>query len=199
MSAMVVARCLLVAAVVGTAAADFAEPSTGLRFPEKGLERVGVRYKGPIKVYAVGEYADGTYMLKMSFGVGAQKMTEALADALKSRCDDADSIAEFEACLLKSLPNGAPKGTTLSFRTGGALGISVNGKASGTIGSKALSSAFRDIYCDANAVCIMKPIGADGAVAPSGGGDLLTRSILGAVGACGTLCWCCTRRRRRAV
>ena len=72
------------------------------------LARLGVRYKGPIKVYAVGEYADGSYMLKMSYGVGAAKTSSSLAEALKPRCSDSKSIEAFEACLLKGLPNGAP-------------------------------------------------------------------------------------------
>lgn len=87
------------------------EPRTGINFPDKrgaaSLDRLGVRTKGPIKVYAVGEYSDGTYELKMSYGVGAQKMTSALADALKPRCSDASSIEAFEACLLEGLPDGA--------------------------------------------------------------------------------------------
>ena len=75
-------------------------------------------------MYAVGEYDDGQYVLKMSYGVGAQKMTSALADALKPRCSDATLIEEFEECLLKGLPNGAPKGTQLAFSTGGGkLGV----------------------------------------------------------------------------
>jgi hypothetical protein len=86
--------------------------------------RATSQYKGPIKVYAVGEYDDGSYVLKMSYGVGAQKMTSALADALKPRCSDATLIEEFEECLLKGLPNGAPKGTQLAFSTGGGkLGV----------------------------------------------------------------------------
>ena len=120
------------------------------------------------QVYAVGEYDDGTYMLKMSYGVGAQKMTSALADALKPRCSDSKLIAQFEECLLKGLPSGAPKGTKLVFSTGGGrLGVSVNDKAVGTIGSKVLSSAFASIYCDKNAVCTMAGVG-DGEQARAG-------------------------------
>jgi len=149
------------------------ESSTGISFPEKNrgsaLSRLGVRYKGPIKVYAVGEYEDGTFMLKMSYGVGAQKMTSALADALKPRCSDAKSIEKFEECLLAGLPNGAPKGTKLVFSTGGGkLGIAVNDKSMGTVGSKVLSSAFANIYRDKNAVCAMKAVGEDGETAQSG-------------------------------
>lgn len=149
--------------------AELMEPRTGISFPEKKgsalLSRLGVRYKGPIKVYAVGEYSDGTYEIKMSYGVGAQKISSSLADALKPRCSDMKSIEAFEVCLLKGLPNGAPKGTKMAFSTaGGALKIAVNDKPMGTIGSKALASAFANIYCDKNAVCSLVPVGADGAL-----------------------------------
>lgn len=163
MFALFMASRLLALACLGLAAASV-EPKTGISFPDKNrgstLSRLGVRYKGPIKVYAVGEYEDGTFMLKMSYGVGAKKMTSALADALKPRCSDAKSIAEFEECLIKGLPNGAPKGTKLVFTTsGGKLGVAVNDKQVGTIGSKPLSSAFTNIYLDKNAVCSMTPAG----------------------------------------
>jgi hypothetical protein len=173
---------VLLASVVSVAAME--EPRTGIKFADKKgmavLNRLGVRYKGPIKVYAVGEYSDGTYMLQMSYGVGAQKMTSALADALKPRCSDTKSIEAFEECLLKGLPNGAPKGTKLAFSTGGgSLRVAVNDKAVGTIGSKALTSAFADIYCDKNAVCTMVPVGE--AAASTGG--FLTPKRGAAIGA----------------
>lgn len=161
---------VLLAIILGVAA-DVTEPKTGQKFPDKGLSRLGVRYKGPIKVYAVGEYNDGRYMLKMSYGVGASKMTSALADALKPRCSDADAISKFEECLTKGLPNGAPKGTKMEFATGGgSLGVSVNGKKVGEVRSKVLSKAFANIYSDRNAVCSMDPVGSDGAVATAKGG-----------------------------
>jgi hypothetical protein len=166
---------LLLAAVSG----DVLESKTGIKFPEKSgggkLQRLGVRYKGPIKVYAVGEYSDGTYMLKMSYGVGSKKMTSALAEALKPRCSDGKAIEEFEDCLAKGLPNGAPKGTNMEFATGGgSLGVSVNGKRVGAVGSKLLSSAFANIYSDGNAVCSMNAVGADGEVADSSGRSCIT-------------------------
>jgi len=160
---------LVVLLLISATAADRIEPKTGIAFAEKRgsatLERLGVRYKGPIKVYAVGEYDDGTYELKMSYGVSAKKISSALADALKPRCSDGSLIAEFEECLLKGLPNGAPKGTKLRFATGGGkLGVAVNDKPAGAVGSKVLSSAFANIYCDGNAVCTMNPIGENGEV-----------------------------------
>mmetsp|Transcript_47936 Transcript_47936/g.133693 ORF Transcript_47936/g.133693 Transcript_47936/m.133693 type:complete len:199 (+) Transcript_47936:53-649(+) len=105
---------VVLATLVASASAGFTEARTGIAFPDKlggkPLNRLGVRTKGPIKVYAVGEYGD-TFLLQMSYGVGAAKMSAALGDALKPRCGDSKLIADFEACLTKGLPNGAPKGT----------------------------------------------------------------------------------------
>jgi len=176
------------AALLAPVVADLVEPRTGISFPDKRagatLDRLGVRTKGPIKVYAVGEYSDGTYELKMSYGVGAQKMTSALADALKPRCSNAKLIEDFEACLLEGLPDGAPKGTKLTFSTGGgSLGVAVNGKKVGAVGSKVLCSAFANIYSDKNAVCTMNAVGADGEVDSAKGGMFspTPKALVGAV------------------
>lgn len=148
------------------------EGRTGISFPDRfkggALEKLGVRTKGPIKVYAVGQYGD-TFLLKMSYGVGASKMTAALADALKPRCSDKDAIGEFESTLVSGLPDGAPKGTMLAFSTsGGKLSVSVNDKDVGTISSKPLASAFKGIYCDGNAVCKMQSL-SDAEESPASG------------------------------
>ena len=51
------------------------ERATGFDFPRKNklgaLRGLGVRTKGPIKVYAVGRYDKG-FLLKMKMGVGAE-------------------------------------------------------------------------------------------------------------------------------
>ena len=103
-------RSLALALLASAHAAVMKEPRTGISFQEKrnggSLDRLGVRTKGPIKVYAVGEYDNGDYVLKMSYGVGASKMVSALGDALKPRCSDASLIDKFEECLLNGLPNG---------------------------------------------------------------------------------------------
>ena len=103
---------LLLIASATTVHAAAQEPKTGVSFPDKfkgsPLDKTGVRTKGPIKVYAVGQY-DKTFLLQMTFGVGAEKMASALKDALKPRCNDAQKVDEFEELMLKGLPNGAPK------------------------------------------------------------------------------------------
>ena len=54
-----------------------------------------------------------------------------------------------QACLMGGLPSGAPKGTTLTFDTGGGkLGFAVNDKKVGTVPSKNLANAFAGIYTD---------------------------------------------------
>lgn len=179
---------LLSLVLAAGAAADVTEGRTGIAFPEKrngaALSKLGVRTKGPIKVYAVGEYDDGSFLLKMSYGVSAAKMAGALGDALKPRCSDAASIDEFEACLLKGLPDGAPKGTQMAFGTGGGrLSVTVNEKSVGTVGSKALASAFAGIYSDKNAVCAMNAVGADGEAAGGGGCGVVTAKRGALVGA----------------
>lgn len=187
-------RCAFAILVLFEAAtaAGMKEARTGITFPVKrgaaALTKLGVRTKGPIKVYAVGLYEGAgsaqTFMLKMSYGVGAKKMSSALSDALKPRCSDAKLISDFEDCLVKGLPAGAPQGTELVFGTGGGkLSLSVNGKSVGTIASKPLAKAFANIYCDNNAVCEMKPVGeatADSLTASSG---LITPKHCAAVGA----------------
>jgi hypothetical protein len=180
----------LVSGLVGVAGAGFKEARTGISFPPKSgnaaLTKLGVRTKGPIKVYAVGLYEGGggaqTFMLKMSYGVGAQKMSSALSDALKPRIGDAKLISDFEETLVKGLPDGAPKGTELVFGTGGGkLSLAVNGKNVGSIGSKPLAAAFANIYCDKNAVCEMKSVG--DATDESQAGGLITPKRGAIVGA----------------
>jgi hypothetical protein len=149
--------CLLAVTVLAVK-----EPRTGIDFPKKykgyALEKLGVRTKGPIKVYAVGQYHD-TFLLKMNMGVGTEKMSGALSDALKPRCKNKDAIADFEVLLKSGCPNGVPKGMSLAFDTGrGKLSVSVNDKNIGSVGSKPLSQAFRGIYTDKNAVCKLLPI-----------------------------------------
>ena len=99
----------------------------------------------------------------MTFSIGAEKMSSALVEALKSRCQDKQAIADFEQTLIKGLPNGVPKGTKLEFKTGGGkLGLSVNDKAIGSIKSKSLASGFFGVYTDSKAVCKLDLPSSDG-------------------------------------
>ena len=139
-----------------------AEPKTGIDFPPKyqgsTLSKLGVRTKGPIKVYAVGQY-DETFLLKMNMKVGAEKMASALGDALKPRCSDAGCIEEFKEVMTKGLPKGCSKGMSLAFVTkGGKVAMLANNKSIGSVSSKDLAKAFKGIYTDKKAVCKMNPV-----------------------------------------
>lgn len=163
------------------------ERSTGFDFPTGSpklgkLHSLGVRKKGPIKVYAVGMYEDmfksKGFMLKMAMGVSAQKMTnvqdgvavlpreltrraQALVDAVKPRLKSGDqsSLEKFSALLLRGLPDGCARNMCLMFGTaGGKLSLVVDGKQIGSVASKPLAEAFTGVYCDANAVCTLKKV-----------------------------------------
>jgi hypothetical protein len=140
------------------------EPKTGLDFPTKyqgsALSKLGVRTKGPIKVYAVGQYGDAeTFLLKMNMQVGAEKMATALSDALKPRCSDKDCIEKFKTMMTNGLPKGCNKGMNLAFVTkGGKVAMIVNNKDVGNVASKPLANAFKGIYCDNKAVCKLNPV-----------------------------------------
>mmetsp|Transcript_31082 Transcript_31082/g.29918 ORF Transcript_31082/g.29918 Transcript_31082/m.29918 type:complete len:207 (-) Transcript_31082:62-682(-) len=147
-----------------TVVATTTEPRTGISFPNNlqgsPLSKLGVRTKGPIKVYAVGQYDDDTFVLQMSYGIGSQKMSSALVDALKPRCNDEKAIEEFEDLMMAGLPDGAKKGTKLTFVTGGGkLSLTVNNNNVGKVSSKSLATAFPKVYTDDNAVCQLNSVG----------------------------------------
>ena len=157
---LLVLGCILVA-LVGSVRA-LKEPKTGLDFPAKyhgsKLSNWGVRTKGPIKVYSLGQYGE-TFLLKMNMKVGAEKMASALSDALKPRCKDAECIEEFKSVMTNGLPKGCNKGMSLAFATkGGKVAMSVNDKSIGCVSSKPLAKAFQGIYTDKKAVCKLSPV-----------------------------------------
>lgn len=180
---------LAVFLLLTTTAQAAKEPATGISFSDKykgsGLDAMGVRKKGPIKVYAVGKYGS-TYLLKMNMGVSAEKMASSTSQALRPRCGDKDAVAKFESTLISGLPNGCSKGTSLAFGTGGGkLTIAINDKNAGNVGSKALAKAFAGIYTDKNAVLDLKPVGGDDDAdcEMTEGGGLVTPKRCAAVGA----------------
>ena len=180
--ALLFSLTLLLTLVSPTLAEEVIEPRTGIAFEDKiqrlPLAKLGVRTKGPIKVYAVGEYGPkgkqhDLFVLKMYFNVNAEKMSNALVDALKPRCEnlgcEAGQVEAFKKYVMDALPNGAKPGTTLMFNTGGnKVTLTVNnGKAAkdGVTG-KAVAKAFASIYTDSHAVCKMNPVEVPKKVSP---------------------------------
>ena len=154
---------LLLAIVFLTLTHAATEPKTGVVFPDRykgtALDAMGVRHVGPLKIYALGKYAD-TFLLKMVMGVSAEKIASSTAAAVRPRCSDKAAVDKFQRMLVAGLPDGCSKGTCLAFGTrGGKLTIAVNDNSIGAVKSKPLAMAFAAVYTDKNAVLELKPVG----------------------------------------
>jgi len=186
---------VLLAAHIAGVAYGRIEPATKIAFADsrngQPLVGVGVRKKGPIKVYGVGLYVDRlgsklalskfskhkveelsaaffealtgsfgkTIVIKMAFGVSKEKIASALAESVQSRMGGSggDALAAFERVVLDGCAahagGRASAGTEFSFGVrGNSIGVSVNGKASGTISSAPLCRAFLNCYFDGKSV-----------------------------------------------
>jgi Chalcone isomerase-like len=163
------------------------ERATGQTFADsvpfaQELLGVGVRTKGPFKVYAVGLYSnrakvaakakgkseadvkrhlpeiiyDGTLTLKMARDVASETMTSALSEAVRPRMGGKDrgQLDAFGVLIKKGAgPAGCKKGTTLTFAcSSGSVSCIINGKNQGQIASSALSKALLATFTDSNAV-----------------------------------------------
>jgi len=186
---------LLVASATLTLALK--DQATGIAFPAKsknGLEifGVGVRRKGPIKVYSVSAYGTSatkeslagisrstnekealaalqngaksdkaTFLLEMSFKIGAEKMASAIAESVaprhKGSAKDVDQLKDiiFRGVEAKG---AATKGTTFQFDcdTKSGITVSVDGKEQGSVPSPSLASSFCDVYLDNR--CVSPPL-----------------------------------------
>jgi Chalcone isomerase-like len=172
-------------------ASAMTDKATGISFPPKknGLEifGVGVRKKGPIKIYSVACYGssslkeslsslsrskeekealstlrdgiksdDASFLLEMSFKVGAAKMASAIAESVAPRHNgNANDVDRLRDLIFNGVPEkGATKGTTFQFDCKHASGVdvTVNGKNLGSVPSPELAAAFCDVYCDNDCV-----------------------------------------------
>jgi hypothetical protein len=174
-----------------------ADKATGIDFPptrgdDLALFGVGVRKKGPIKVYSVGMYCSTalkeklatmsrsaekgkaalqalrrgareaeatTFLLEMSFKVGAEKISVAIADSVASRHDTKEEIDSLKALIFNgvSAKGAATKGTTFAFGCSQeGIEVAVDGKVQGDVPSAALSQAFCDVYLDDK--CVSPPL-----------------------------------------
>ncbi|GKY94062.1 hypothetical protein MPSEU_000372800 [Mayamaea pseudoterrestris] len=162
-----------------TAASGMMDKATGITFRKEvdglALFGVGVRKKGPIKVYSIAAYSKPTlkeqmqgldekqaidclkegpttFCIEMAFKVGAEKMAAAIAEAVKG---DASDVNDLKEKILHGLQKkgAATKGTTLQFTCDGAgVDIAVDGKSQGKVASASLSKAFCDVYLGDKAV-----------------------------------------------
>eukprot|EP00567_Pseudictyota_dubia_P013367 CAMPEP_0197445356 /NCGR_PEP_ID=MMETSP1175-20131217/10595_1 /TAXON_ID=1003142 /ORGANISM="Triceratium dubium, Strain CCMP147" /LENGTH=194 /DNA_ID=CAMNT_0042976303 /DNA_START=190 /DNA_END=774 /DNA_ORIENTATION=- len=176
--------------------AAMTDPATGIDFgPSLGVGEsnlklfgVGVRRKGPIKVYSVGMYssteeeegAEGaepvpttdkdavlsaiqskakagptSFVLKMNFKVGAEKIASSLAESVAPRHNDAGEVENLKKKIFDgvSAKGAATKGTEFQFDCNEeGISVSVDGKSQGNIPSAGLGKAFCDVYLDKDAV-----------------------------------------------
>uniref|UniRef100_A0A7S3PUE9 Chalcone isomerase domain-containing protein n=1 Tax=Chaetoceros debilis TaxID=122233 RepID=A0A7S3PUE9_9STRA len=167
--------------------AAMTDSATGIDFKPSmdglSLFGVGVRKKGPIKVYSVGMYASSaardalsslsktadrvkalaslqssvkanpptSFLLKMNFKVGAEKMASAIADSVSPRHNNVNDVEELKTLIFDgvSAKGAATKGTTFQFDCANSgVGVSVDGKKQGQVSSAGLAQSFCDVYLD---------------------------------------------------
>jgi len=92
-----------------------------------------------------------SFLLKMNFKVGAEKMASAIADSVSPRHNNAGEVDELKSLIFNgvSAKGDATKGTTFQFdcATSG-IDVSVDGNKQGHVSSQGLSQAFCDVYMD---------------------------------------------------
>lgn len=149
---------------------------------------VGVRRKGPIKIYSVGLYGNSTaresiedfsassnkeealeklrkkvksnppttFLLKMNFKVGAEKMASAIAESVAPRhSGNSGEVDDLKKLIFEGISEkgAATKGTTFQFDcSDDKISVSVDGVDKGSVESSGLSQAFCDVYLDENSV-----------------------------------------------
>ncbi|KAL7472116.1 hypothetical protein ACHAXS_012441 [Conticribra weissflogii] len=187
-SALLVSICSVFPVKVSAAAAAMVDTATKIEFSETldglSLLGVGVRKKGPIKVYSVGMYSGDdaktsissipksekkeamsclrnaikstdttTFLLKMNFKVGAEKMAGAIAESVEPRASDKSAVETLKKLILDGVAakGAASPGTTLRFDCSAeGVNVSVDGKNVGS--APGLCEAFCDVYLDDKAV-----------------------------------------------
>jgi hypothetical protein len=113
--------------------------------------------KGKEALLALRESArasNTTFLLKMNFKVGAEKMASAIAESVAPRYQGSSSeVNDLKELIVKGIDGAATKGTTFQFDcTEEGLEVSVNGKEQGVVPSSGLAKAFCDVYLDDKAV-----------------------------------------------
>lgn len=164
------------------------DKATGISFADRAkslsLFGVGVRKKGPIKVYSVGMYcsdmvkeslstiskaaekgkeavatlrkgaqeSDTSFVIKMNFKVGAEKMASAIADSVAPRHSVKSEVESLKDIIAAGVATkgAAVKGTIIQFDCSPSSGVdvSVDGKEQGSVSSSGLAKAFCDVYLD---------------------------------------------------
>lgn len=96
-----------------------------------------------------------TFLLKMNFKVGAEKMADAIAESVDPRTSDKGAVDTLKKLILDGVAakGAATPGTELQFdclSDGGSVKVSVDGKEVGS--APGLCTAFCDVFLDDNGV-----------------------------------------------
>jgi len=99
-----------------------------------------------------GAHEEGSsFLLEMSFKVGAEKMASAIAESVAPRHrGDPDEVETLKSLIFNGVAEkGATKGTRFQFDcSAGGIDVAVDGKAQGSVPSSGLARAFCDVYLD---------------------------------------------------
>jgi hypothetical protein len=186
---LVLACSLLPLLLVQRAPAEaMTDKATGISFPSNledlNIFGVGVRKKGPIKVFSVGMYCSQTvqeslsavsraadkgkeafaalrrgaqesptsFVLRMNFKVGAEKMASAIAESVSPRHSTPSEVDELKSLIFSGVSEkgAAVNGTVIQFDCSADKGVdvSVDGKDQGCVSSPGLAKSFCDVYLD---------------------------------------------------
>ena len=178
--------CVLVLVQLAPMVECRVEPASGHTYGDTcgalDLAGVGIRKKGPIKVYSVALFADKAacqkeckdpssdkfdwfcaspsskeIVLKMCRDVGTDKMASAIGDAIGSRMGgkDAAALNQLKSAMQSGFDKtgGAKAGTKLTFKSAKSkLSLFINGQQQTECSSATLVKAFYGTYTDKNAV-----------------------------------------------
>ncbi|GMH93136.1 hypothetical protein TrST_g13734 [Triparma strigata] len=169
---------ILLCALTAIGAVSNVEKSTGVKFPDKinGLDLlgVGVRKKGPLKVYALGLYSTpppptplkslfktllsspkSTLLLSLTFSsVTGPKMASALSSSLSTRYPSPSKVTELSSVITSGASSSKiGKGTLFQFDCSpDSVSVVINGKEAGEVEGKGIGKAFCEIYLDEKGV-----------------------------------------------
>ena len=97
-----------------------------------------------------------SFLLKMNFKVGAEKMANAIAESVAPRHDNAGDVDALKSLIFEGVSKkdgGATKGTTFQFDCcSSGIDVSVDGAKQGNVPSAGLAQSFCDVYMDDDAV-----------------------------------------------
>jgi hypothetical protein len=100
-----------------------------------------------------------SFLLKMNFKVGAEKMANAIAESVAPRYDNTAEVDQLKTLIFDGVSEkgAATKGTTFQFDCEESdISVSVDGKKQGSVPSPGLSKAFSDVYLDDK--CVSNPL-----------------------------------------